>query len=334
MIKTIIKIRLLQLYRLLKDIGIFRIIFVILLFSFILYVAFLTIKQPVKNPLTTIVSAILLIAVHAGRKDKRFLSITVVNPYFIYVSEYLLIILPLFLICIVSFNWSELGLLAILCIAIPLISFYSDFGKTSSFLKFIVKPFISGSNYTINAKIPITSAYAFEWISGIRRNFLFLVPLYILLVCFSFKPYVASIGMIVFSIIISGFYLYGECREFIELYATGTNEFIFRKIGINLRYLIILYIPVTAISILCQPSTWYFVAGAIIISCFIQILSIIFKYGLFKENSDLSRNSMIGILNIIFILIPFFWPVPIIMGIRYYIKGQNNLKKYFNDYNS
>ena len=87
--------------------------------------------------------------------------------------------------------------------------------------------------------------------------------------------------------------------------------------------------PILLIAVICQPATWYYLIGAIIISILIQVISIIFKYALFEENISLSRNSIIVFLNILFIIVPLFWLVPLIMGIKYYIKAQNNLKEYF-----
>jgi hypothetical protein len=333
MIKTIIKIRLLQLYRLMKDIGILRIIFVVLLVVFTAFIAMTAIRKTENNTLITIISTILLLSIHSRRKDKSFLKITGEKPYFIYLTEYLLIMFPLLLCCIFMLNWKEFSYLIVLCILIPLTSAKTGHGKTFSFLKLLMRSFSSVYKSIRNVKIPIKNPFAFEWVSGIRGSYFFIVPFYILILSFSFKSNVAPIGIIIFSIMIGGFYLYGESREFIELYASNAKEFMLRKIRVNLKYLLILFIPVVVIYLFYEPSTWYLMAGAVMISCVIQILSIIFKYGLFKENSDLSRNGMIGMLNIVFILVPFFWPVPLIMGIRYYIKGQNKLKKYFDDTN-
>ena len=101
----------------------------------------------------------------------------------------------------------------------------------------------------------------------------------------------------------------------------------------NFKNLLILLSPIIIISLIFQFETWYLIAGAIVISLLFQILAIIFKYALFDENKDLGRNGMIVFINILFLLLPFLWPVPIIMGTLYYFKARKNLNRYFNDNN-
>jgi putative effector of murein hydrolase len=132
---------------------------------------------------------------------------------------------------------------------------------------------------------------------------------------------------------VSGFYYYGESREFIELFSRDYRTFLVEKIKLSVRYLLVLLIPIVFISMIFQPGTWYYIIGAIIIATLIQIITIVFKYALFAENEDLGRNGIIISINVICILIPFLWPLPIIMGIKYYFKAQNNLKKYLDDIN-
>ncbi len=334
MIKTIIRIRLLQIYRLLSDIGWLRIVFILFMLGLIGIITYTSIKNSENNLIVLLSYGLLILSTHISRKDKKFLNFIASNPYKIYFSEYILLTLPLIILCLLTWNLTIIAISTLLCIAIPafpfvknLISPFSGFGAIPGLIN------IRGLTKK-SIKIPISSPYAFEWISGIRQLFAILIPLYILVLSFSFRGYVGPIGMIILSVIISGFYSYGEPREFIELYATTSNEFLIRKMIINFKLLYITLLPIALVSIISQPEIWYWTAGALIIAGLIQILSVVFKYGLFRENSDLSRNGMILFLNIVFILIPFFWPAPVFMGIRYYIKAKNNLKQYFNDNNS
>jgi hypothetical protein len=197
--------------------------------------------------------------------------------------------------------------------------------------KLIVNPFNSGHNSRLNIDLSFISCYAFEWKSGIRRNLFVLIPLYLLFLLFSFRPYVAPVGLIILSVVVSGFYLYGESRDFMEIFAVNPKQFLLRKIKMDLKYLMLIYIPIILLTLIFQIHTWYYLLGALIVSILIQIIAIIFKYALFMENSDLSRNSMIVFLNIVFIIVPLFWLVPLVMGIRYYFKAKTNIKKYIYD---
>ena len=331
MITTFIKIRLLQFFRLLKGIGLLRIIIVLLILWFTTYMLFHFLILPENTVKSLIAIGLFLLSLQVSRNDKHFIKTTIKNPYSIYLGEYLLLILPFLVIWIVYSNWIGVGLLILIILLIPLISINLKLRYLGSVIKFLIYPFNSNLNSKFKVRLPFISVSSFEWISGIRRNFILLIPVYLFILAFSFKPNVAVVGLIFLSILISGFYYYGEPREFVELFAKNPRDFILRKILINLKQLIILFAPILIIAIIFQTHTWYYLIGAIIISFLIQVLTIIFKYGLFEENANLNRNSIIVFLNILFVIMPMFLPVPIIMGIMYYKKARENLKKYLHD---
>lgn len=331
MITTFIKIRLLQFFRLLKGIGLLRIIIVLLILWFTTYMVFHFLILPENTVKSLIAIGLFLLSLQVSRNDKHFIKTTIKNPYSIYLGEYLLLILPFLVIWIVYSNWIGVGLLILIILLIPLISINLKLRYLGSVIKFLIYPFNSNLNSKFKVRLPFISISSFEWISGIRRNLILLIPVYLFILAFSFKPNVAVVGLIFLSILISGFYYYGEPREFVELFAKNPRDFILRKILINLKQLIILFAPILIIAIIFQTHTWYYLIGAIIISFLIQVLTIIFKYGLFEENANLNRNSIIVFLNILFVIMPMFLPVPIIMGIMYYKKARENLKKYLHD---
>ncbi len=331
MIITIFKIRISQLFRLLKGIGILRMIILLLFLWYIFFLIFQFLKPPENTVIALNGIGLLLILLHASRKDKHFVRTTFKSPYKIYLSEYLLFIIPFLVIWIIHLNWIGIGLLILIVLFMPLISINLKLEYFGVIIKFLINPFNSNLNLKFRVNLPFVSNSSFEWISGIRRNLIVLIPVYLIILAFSFKPNVAVVGLIFLSILISGFYYYGEPREFIELLAKNPRDFMLRKILINLKQLIILFSPIIIIALIFQIDTWYYLVGAVFISSIIQVLTIIFKYGLFEENANLNRNSMIVLLNIFFVLVPMFLPVPIIMGIRYYKKAHKNLQKYFDD---
>jgi len=331
MIITILKIRLSQFFRLLKEIGLFRIIALLLIVWFVSFLVYQILILPENTITSLIVIVLLLLSLHASRNDKHFIKTTIKNPYLIYLSEYLLLILPVHVIWIVHLNWTAIGLLMLIVLFIPFIPINFKLHRIGEIFKLLLNPFSSNLNSKFKVSLPFISIRSFEWISGIRRNLILLLPIYLLILAFSFKSYVAVVGMIFLSILVSGFYYHGEPREFVEFFAKNPGKFMMRKILINIKQLIILFSPILIIAMIFQAHTWYYLIGAVIISFLIQILTIIFKYALFEENANLNRNSIIVYGNILFLLLPIFWPVPIIMGIIYYNKALINLKIYFHD---
>ena len=98
MILTVLKLRLLQFLRVLKEIGLIRIIILSLLFCIVPILAYHFLVPPKNTIKWLIVIGLLLLFIHSYRKDDHFLKIIINNPYLIYLSEYLLLTLPFFII--------------------------------------------------------------------------------------------------------------------------------------------------------------------------------------------------------------------------------------------
>lgn len=333
MILTILKIRLSQVIRVVKEIGLLRILFLIAFISFVSLLIFQAIKQTRNSYVVVIITGFILLSIHASRKDKRFLKMNFNRSYLIFLVEYFTLACPIIVVFCFFKDWENIIVICLFCLLIPRIYLNLGLGNVPSVIKILLNPFSSNLNFKLNVKIPINNPMLFEWISGFRRYFIIIVPIYLLFLTFSFKAYVAPVGLVILSIIVSGFYYYGESHEFIELFSGNYKTFLVQKIKLNARYLFVLLMPIVLISLIFQPGTWYYIFGAIVIATLIQIITIIFKYALFAENVDLGRNGIIVSINVICILMPFLWPLPIIMGIKYYFKAQNNLKKYLNDIN-
>jgi hypothetical protein len=333
MILAVFKLRLLQFYRLLKEIGLVRIILISLIILFFSSMVFYNFVLP-KNTIKSLIAiGLLLLIVHAYRKDKHFLKIVNKNPYPIYLSEYLLLTLPLLIIWLINNNWIGSGILMLIVFLIPLIRIKEILQYLGSNMMSVLNPLSSKLNSNFTVRLPFVSAISFEWISGIRRKLFIMAPVYLFFLAFSFRPFVAEVGLIFLSVLISGFYFYGESREFIELFAKNPRQFIWKKIFINFKQLFIVYTPILFISLIFQTSTWYFLIAALVISFLIQAFVIVFKYGLFEENANLNRNMIILLFLSLFVFQPYFLPVPFILAIRSYIKAIENLKPYFYDQN-
>lgn len=331
MITAVFKVRLAQFIRILNELGLFRVIILTVMLWLVSFFIYHFITPSENTIISLIIIGLLLLSLHASRVDKTFLKSIIKQPYQIYLSEYLVLTLPVLVIWIIHNNWMGVGLLMLVALIIPLIFFNVQFKYAGSIIGFLINPFNLNLNSKFRTRLPFIPGSSFEWIGGIRRNILVLLPLYLVILTFSFKPYVAVVGLVFLSLVISGFYFQGESREFVAFYAKNPGEFLLKKIYTNVRQLFVVFAPILVFALIFQLSTWRFLLGALIVSVLIQVITIIFKYGLFEENANLNRNSIIVFTNIIFVIVPFFWPVPIIMGIIYYKKALKNLKPYFDD---
>ncbi len=276
-----------------------------------------------------LVHTILFISIHISRNDKQFIKMITHWPYMIFFTEYFLLSLPVFISFIIHENWTGLILVPILFI-ISVLNLTITF-SFSGIIKLIMSLFRSGTRMTA-FNIPGTgNPLLFEWNSGIRSSIFFIGFIYLVIAVFSFTGYVAHIGMIVLSVLISSFYFRGEPRIFIEQFSSSPKQFLLRKISLNIKYLTIIFLPILIISLLFQTRMWYLLLLALFISYAIQLLAILIKYSLFREDADLQRNSLILVISVICLLLPFIWPLPVIVGIRSYRKALKNLNPYFHD---
>ena len=330
MILTVLKLRLFQFFRVLKEIGLIRIIILSLLFCIVPILVYHFLVPPKNTIKWLIVIGLLLLITHLYRKDNHFLKIIIENPYPIYLGEYFLLTLPFFIIWIINTNWIGLSLLIIIVFIIPVINIKIILQYFGSIIMLLLNP-LRNLNSKFTVSLPFISIHSFEWISGIRRNFLVLAPVYLFFVALSFMSHIAEVGLIFLSLLISTFYFHGESREFIELLAKNPREFLLKKILTNFKQLFVVYTPIVVIGLIFQTPTWYFLVGALIISFSIQAYTIVFKYGLFEENANLNRNIVILFAIFLFIGSDEFFLVPLILGIRSYNRAIENLKPYFYD---
>src|SRR5674476_1602694 len=95
MILTILRIRLIQVFRVLKEIGLLRILFLLAIMSFVSLLIFQTIKQARNSYFVAIITGFILISIHASRKDKRFLKMNFNRSYLIFLIEYITLVFPI-----------------------------------------------------------------------------------------------------------------------------------------------------------------------------------------------------------------------------------------------
>jgi hypothetical protein len=329
LIKPIIKIRVAQLVRLLGEIGLGRLLFLFILLAILMYLAYKWLADPTRFLPLAIFSGIALLLIHLGRKDKRFLSLYARRPYRVFASEYMVLVLPFMVIGALHGHLQEMLCLPGIALVVPLLFLRKEFQVGIPAIKFLLNPFRASGHYALNIRVPIRHPLAFEWIAGLRQTFIIFVLAYALFLGFSFKPTVGVVGMLVLSVIVTNFYNHGEAREYIECFANSPKAFMAKKLLLNSKYMFLAILPLALVSVAFHPDTWYLVLGAMVLALLVQAIAIIFKYGLFTENADLSRNGMIVFFNVFCTLVPFFWPLPIIMGTRYYFKALRNLKPYF-----
>ncbi len=313
MFLRLLNIRRLQTWRVIKEIGIFRFVFLLALLGLLLGFCFQLFQR--NQYLSFIAGAACVLLIHSLRKDKRFIRITVRNPQWIFFSEYFTYLLPLLVIIALSAGWLYLaGSIVLIFLIIPLANIPRKTKVSITFTKFL-------------------SSYNFEWIAGFRR-FPFIIPLYLLSLAMAFLPYVSLIGVWLMLSAFASFYEENESLSMLVVKEYDAAKFLQWKINTQLKSYALFIAPVVLLYGIINYETWYITIAFTIVNlcCFVTI--ILTKYATYRPGKNVPANAVsmliIVISNIIFPLALF----TIILGITEYTQAKQQLNYYLDDFRS
>jgi hypothetical protein len=315
MIQAFIKLRFRQIFRATKGLGLIRII-VLTILSAILVIGLFT--QTEKTPNSFYVTGLCLIIItliQVNRHDKRFLQIHFSNSKLIFLTEYLLLMSPLFICLIYGKQW------------IPLIS---SIALTSLIINLDFKIRQKSLNTSFQKMIP---SDCFEWKGGVRKTLVLIVALWIIGLGTSF--FIGSVPIVLFilGILPWSFNERSEPLHMILAYELGPTKFLIHKIKMQLSLFSILSIPLIIAFLLFHPVKWYIPIAEYFIFITSYIYIILAKYSFYQPNNKSTGAQAWVAIGAMGMIIPVFIPVVWLLSIRFYFKSRNNLNFYLNDYN-
>lgn len=315
--RSYFRIRILQILRLLKELGVFR-------FLFIIGIAILLFSLCIRIISTYEISALILslvlpVTIQFNRKDLLFIRTSFANANILLFIEYIFITLP---ILIITLLFAKHFIVFAFCIII--IFLVSNI--------FIIRIKEKRQKQIFNWHKHLISPNFFEWLSGLRKNPLFFI-IYFIGLLLSFFPFVSVITMIICAFILSSFFLEPEPLSYILSYEIGEKKFIHYKIGRNLYKYLILMSPLFILGLLFNPGQ-YIMLCMVLLSCVIGFVAIIVsKYATYIPNHTSVGFNLISTLILTSII---FFPLMIItipILLINYLGAIENLKKYLDDYN-
>ena len=315
MIGEFINIRLKQAYRAIKGIGFFRLIF---LAGLLVFLSFILFKQTEILPNAYYFLGIYLsviVSIQLTRLDKLFLKSHFNNYKLIWLTEYSILIIPLLLCLIYHSHW-----LLIIILFLTLFLIVN--------LDFKVKR--RDLNTKIQQCIPHDS---FEWKGGLRKFFLFIVPLWLISLATSFFIGSVPIAIFILGLIPLSFYEKSEPYQMILLFEMSTHRFLFHKIGLQIILFSVMTIPLILTFMFFHYELWYIPIAEYIIFITLHIYFILAKYAFYEPNSKSPITVIYGSIGATAMFIPFLLPVVWLLSVWFYIKSTNKLNFYLNDYN-
>jgi len=299
----------------LHGIGLIRILFLIGLLTFILFLAFIeTAKSPDSYYLVGI-TALILLTIQAKRQDKLFLKINFDRYKLIFFAEYLLLTSIIIVFLVFRFQW------------IPLLVLISA-------IYLIVHLDVKSSHNSINSKLQqLIPSECFEWKGGVRQTLFILIPLWMIGLGTSFSIGSVPVVLFIIGIIPFSFYEKGEPYQMIVAFERSVNQFLFRKIRMQILLFSILVVPLIAAYLVFHPELWYIPVVEYCIFVSLYIYLILTKYAFYESNRKSAAAQIFGTIGIFSGIIPVFLPVVWLLSFRFFYKSKANLNVYLNDYN-
>jgi hypothetical protein len=308
----LLNIRLLQAKRELSNAG----PGIIIVFGLLLFLIYVTFNLFQKTPDAYYLTAFILIiclSVQSYRNDKQFVYAHIRKPHLEIFLEYLLLTFPFAITCLFTANWFCYPGLVILLLFVP-------------YLKFTVKQ----KTYFKNVSSIIPAA-DFEWISGFRKSFVFLIPLFFLALGLSWFRILPLLLLWFITVSIASFYTECEPLHILKEGNFSSKRLLNHKLMRHSKYLILLYFPVLVINTVFNPGYWVLNLLFIPVQLSLVCYSICLKYSSYEPNKKTIGNSIILALVSLGSIIPYLLPIPLLMTFFTYGKAKRNLNNYLHD---
>lgn len=310
---SLLNIRFLQIKRALKDGGIGSILlpFFILGLSYVSYKAY---QNQIYGTLLFSLLVIICLSLQVVRKDKSFAQMQLPQWHFQMFMEYVMLTLPFSATALFSNYFYYFPLYLILLWFVPYLK-YKPVQKT--IFKSISKLF--------------PSAFAIEWISGFRKSFLTLIPLYAIAVGACWVRILPLFMLWLITTVILSFYTESEPTIILRANHTSAKQFLNEKIKKHGLYIACFYAPVLIVNSFFNPDFVSINLLFLLIQITLVIFGVSLKYSSYVPNQiNQAANTTFSIVSIGSI-IPFMLPLPIIFALVYYKKALQNLTYYFHD---
>ncbi len=297
--------------RILAEIGV--VLFVLLLLvSFPLLMGVLAQLSDMPPMWAVAITLVLILSIHLNRQDKDFVKLILKRPFLMFLTEYLVLVLPIGIWNLYTGNWLAalaliVGISVVACVPVTL-----RFRKRE-------RPLLG---------FPKTFIRHYEWVSGLRKSVVWMIPTYILGAALSGFTAAIPVALLVLGLITTDFYMDCEPRIFLELYNGRARSFLRKKILAHLMIFWLACLPLVILFLIFHHVYWYVLLVVMFVVSVFPVLSITLKYASYQPNIRLTQNAFTMGLMVAFLCFPFTQPVPLVMAAVYYRRALKNLKNY------
>lgn len=312
---NILQLRVRQFYRILGELGIIHLLVLSIALIPLLLMGWAKIAED--DLIFPILTGLILTSVHLNRKDKGFLDTVFSRPSLIYFVEYCFLMLPAVVFAASRQRFDIL--LGLIC-----------FTGILSLVKYTINRKRSGKPLFC---LPGHFKQDFEWISGIRKQYVGIGLIYLIGLGLSWwSPAIPVVALFLLGIMVALFYMEAESHNILEVYAVQSpKQFLQKKMK---RALLLFWgygSPLLVLFAVFHYEYWYVLIIMVLIISLFPVLGIVLKYSHYVPGASLKSNELILGIMIAFLAMPFTQPVPMIFAYRQYKKAIVNLKHYLDD---
>ncbi len=308
----LLNIRLIQAKRELSSAGL-GVLVIFALVSFLIYAAYTVFQKTPDAYYLTAFLFLVCVSIQSYRNDKQFVYVHIRQPYFEMYSEYLALASIFSASSLFTGNWFCFPVLISGLFFVP-------------FMKFTVKQITYFPS--ISSVVPATD---FEWISGFRKSFGILVPLYLLALCLSWFRILPLLILWFITVTIASFFTECEPLQILKEGDFSSARLLKHKLTRMAKYILILQIPVLVINTIFNPEFWLLNILFIPLQVSLVGYAVCLKYSTYEPNKNAIGNNIVLSIASLGSIIPYFLPIPLLMAIYTYGKAIKNLKSYLDD---
>ena len=195
---------------------------------------------------------------------------------------------------------------------------------------FVVKFLSSSSEMKSNLKFdfPLLAVDQFELRYLLRRYGVVLGIGYLVALFFSWHPAAIFIFSFLFLAFFQSVLEFYEPKEMIFNRATS-SEFLFYKAFKILVVIQLVFLPLYLVSLFFSFGYWYLFAIVFLAICMMVLFSVFNKYVFYRPGLKQVKTNVIAGIMLLFLLIPGFQLVVLMMSVIQFYKAKNNLEIYW-----
>lgn len=309
---SLLKIRLQQISQESGGLGPIHLIIITAVFAWIEYSLYIAYSNLNTALISFGVLLLLLVSLHLSRPDARFLWQQLPRPREKLFGEYWVLSLPFVLPALLGWQFYLVPLHALLCYAL---SHWQYYRRAKSWYFPWLSKYLPASSHL-------------EWLSGIRRFWWALLPLYLSSWIFCWLRGFPIVSLWFFTLFLANFYNEGESLNVLRIQMKSPRAFLVKKIKKAFSLMLILYTPQLVINALIHSDIWYFHLIFLLMQLIALLFLILSKYAIYQPDEKLKGNAVLQGLALMGTLIQYLAPLPVFLCFWYYPRAIRQLKKF------